>query len=150
MNIRRALPDEAGQLTALAMLAKAHWGYSAAQMAAWRSSLCVAPSEIAAQPCFVCEDGEGVRGFYLLHTDDPWRLEHLWVHPDAMRRGIGRALVLHAMAQAQAGGQDALLVESDPNAEAFYLSCGATRTHLAAAPIAGQPGRQLPHMRLPL
>ena len=58
-----------------------------------------------------------------------------------MRRGIGRALLAHAAGTARAGGDSAILIDADPNAEAFYLACGAARGGSVAAPIASEPER---------
>jgi hypothetical protein len=37
-------------------------------------------------------------------------------------------------------------IDSDPNAEPFYLACGAERTGAIPAPIAGQPARVRPQL----
>ena len=77
----------------------------------------------------------------------PWELEHLWVHPDWLRRGIGRALLArHGSGRRE--GEAALLIDADPHAEAFYLAAGAQRVGAVAAPIAGQPDRVLPRLLL--
>ena len=73
------------------------------------------------------------------------RLEHLWVQPDSMGKGVGRALLQHAQGQAKT----ALLIDSDPHAEAFYIACGARRVARIPAPIPQQPDRFLPRMELP-
>lgn len=46
MLIRDARPDEAGELTELALRSKAHWGYDEAFMASCREELTVRPSEV--------------------------------------------------------------------------------------------------------
>jgi GNAT superfamily N-acetyltransferase len=54
------------------------------------------------------------------------RLEHLWVLPDWMGQGIGRALFRHAAERAAARGALSLTIEADPNAEPFYLPHGCS------------------------
>ena len=44
-----------------------------------------------------------------------------------MGRGVGRSLFLHALERTRALGFRALEIESDPNAEGFYLRLGAHR-----------------------
>lgn len=39
-----------------------------------------------------------------------------------------------------------ITVDSDPNAEAFYLACGASRRGKVPAPIAGEPHRVRPQL----
>jgi hypothetical protein len=50
---------------------------------------------------------------------------------------------------AVAGG-NALAIDADPNAEAFYLAKGARRIGEIAAPIEGHPDRVRPQMLLPI
>ena len=52
----------------------------------------------------------------------PW-LASVYVGPENRRRGIGRQLVLHVMAQAQKGGIDRLYLYTPDKAE-FYLKLG--------------------------
>jgi GNAT superfamily N-acetyltransferase len=150
MNIRHAREDEAEALSAIAFKSKAHWKYSAATLATWREELTISPSEIASRPTYVAhEDGE-LAGFCVLIPEAPhWTLEHLWVLPRHMGRGVGRALLEHAAHVAVDGGADALTIDSDPYAEPFYLACGAQRVGSVAAPIEGSPERVLPKMLLP-
>jgi hypothetical protein len=42
-SIRRAIPDDAQQLSELARRAKAHWNYPAEWLAAWQSELTIEP-----------------------------------------------------------------------------------------------------------
>lgn len=149
MLIRRAVEDEAGALSAIALAAKAYWPYTAAQLAAWRDDLRISAELIASSPTYVAElDGE-IGGFYsLVQEDQAWNLEHLWVAPDHMRRGIGRALLSHAMEVAARSGAASLAIDADPYAEPFYIACGARRVGAIAAPIEGQPGRERPQLLL--
>jgi len=148
-SIRRAAPDEAAILAGIAQAAKAHWGYSAAQLAAWRDGLSPDSASIASCPTHVAEiDGE-IAGFcQLIDSARPAVVEHLWVHPRHMGRGIGRALLDACLRELAAAGGDALDIDSDPHAEGFYLACGAVRVGEIAAPIDGQPDRVRPQLRL--
>ena len=75
-----------------------------------------------------------------------WELDNLWVAPEFMRRGIGRSLLRHALGTAARGGAVEVTVDADPNAEAFYVSCGAIRRGEVAAPIRGEPARVRPQL----
>src|ERR1017187_7149611 len=61
--IRKAKPEEAVELTALATRSKAHWGYDAAFMERVRSALTQSPEKLASSLAFVVEDEDGVAGF---------------------------------------------------------------------------------------
>ena len=53
--IRRARPEEAGVLSALALRSKAHWGYDADFLAACRDDLTLIPEEIATSMVYVLD-----------------------------------------------------------------------------------------------
>ncbi len=148
VQIRRALPSEARLLCDLALEAKRYWGYSGDQMEDWRETLRLSGENIeATNPTFVAGIGEEVAGFYsLVPGTAAWELDHLWVRPRFMRAGIGRALFEHALATAHARGALLVTIDADPNAESFYLACGAERVGAIPAPIAGQPARVRPQL----
>jgi GNAT superfamily N-acetyltransferase len=146
MKIVNAKPQDAEALTDIAHAAKRHWGYPESWIAAWRDILTMRPEFIAANVTCVALDEERMVGFYVLTTeDDGIHLDHLWVVPAAMGRGIGRALFQHAMMQARDLGFDSIKIEADPNAEGFYQRMGARRTGTAVREVEGQR-RELPLM----
>jgi GNAT superfamily N-acetyltransferase len=149
VNVRSARPTESEELSALAASAKALWGYSERQLALWSSELRISRESIVSEPTFVAEEHARPVGVAQLDTKTlPWAVECLWVHPSAVGRGVGTLLVQHLLAHARANGQSALRVDSDPNAEAFYLHLGARRVGEVAAPIEGQPTRTRPQLML--
>lgn len=128
MRIQKADPGEASLLTSIAFEAKASWGYPAAWLNAWARDLTVTPAALAAHPAFLAFDEEERVGFALLEiSGKKASLEHLWVRPTRMRRGIGRALFQCCEAAARAAGAQAIEIWSDPNAEGFYVRQGAVR-----------------------
>lgn len=151
MQIRRARASEAAELTALVFAAKRHWGYSDAQMEAWRADLAISGEALSVDSVFVAElDGRAV-GFYSLQPGGATcELNHLWVLPAHMSHGFGRALLAHAQLTAAGGGVGVITIDADPNAEPFYAACGARRVAVVAAPIAGQADRVRPQMVLPV
>jgi GNAT superfamily N-acetyltransferase len=78
--------------------------------------------------------------------DDRADLLHLWVLPDAMGRGVGRSLFIHALARTKGLGFRNLEIESDPNAESFYGRMGAHRVGASIKEVDGQR-RELPILR---
>jgi GNAT superfamily N-acetyltransferase len=144
MNIVRAKPDDAAELTEIAFAAKRHWGYPEAWIESWRDALTVQPEFIAShETCAAILDGRTV-GFYALgRRDDRLDLLHLWVLPDAMGQGVGRSLFLHGLERAKEIGCQELEIESDPNAEGFYQHMGAHRVRVNIKELDGQR-RELP------
>jgi GNAT superfamily N-acetyltransferase len=147
MNIRPAAETEAQLLSSLAMRAKGHWGYSAEVLEDWRADLTVSPQGIRAKPTFVAVVGIEVAGFYSISPlGRSWELDNFWVLPRFMHLGVGRALLSHALETAARGGATEVTVDADPNAEAFYLECGAVRRGAVLAPLPGQPERARPQL----
>ena len=128
MQIVRANAEDADALTEIAFAAKRHWGYPERWIQEWRDILTMRPEFIAANVAYCAIEENQAVGFYVLTTeDDGLHLDHLWIVPSAMGRGIGRALFEHATAQARNSGFDSIKIEGDPNAEGFYKRMGATR-----------------------
>lgn len=155
MDIVRATPDLAGALTAISLAAKRYWKYPESWIEAWAPQLTITAMYVAASPTYAAlEDGQPV-GFYALVL---WpaaggglraQLDHLWLRPDWIGRGLGRALFEHAVATARQLGAADLFLEAEPNAEPFYRHMGARRTGERIGEIEGQP-RVLPLMELDL
>jgi len=116
-----------------------------------RSRGVLTPSEayLANDLVYVAQDGGGaVIGFYgfVREGDELW-LNDLWLEPEAIRTGAGRALFAHAVETARAADDAAFFIESDPNAEGFYLAMGAVRT---GERVAAVTERVLPVLRYEL
>jgi GNAT superfamily N-acetyltransferase len=149
LRIRRARPDEANALTALAKRAKAHWGYDAKFMDRVSDAMTLSPADIAAHEVFVLQDPSGaILGFHRVIPSDPAELEDMWVEPSAMGNGHGRRLFQHGTAVARSLGAAALELDADPNAVGFYERMGMER--IGETPSTLIPGRSLPRMRLQL
>jgi len=141
IEIRRATSSDSDRATDLARRAKAHWGYPAEWLAAWDGDLAITAADIDQHRTFVASlDGEIVGMCQLQEGERGAMLEHVWVDPNCHGRGIGRALVEHALSAAQG----VIAVVSDPNAEDFYVKLGARRVGEVNAPMPGAPARTLP------
>jgi N-acetylglutamate synthase-like GNAT family acetyltransferase len=150
MQVRSARAADLKAASAVILAAKAHWGYSAAQIEQWRESLLPSEQSLESWPTFVAEIEGQVVGFAQADpTVEPWELVSCWVQPGCMSRGIGSALLKEILAAAAVSGQEKLSIDSDPNAERFYLSRGASRVGQIAAPIYGEPARVRPQLHLP-
>lgn len=149
-RIRPARRDECARLSDLAFRSKASWGYSEQFMAACRAELTISEADIRAHQVFVLECDREVVGFCALRNcgDGEGELADVFVEPAHKRQGHGRRLVEHAKAKARARGWHSLRVDADPNAVAFYASCGATQ--IGTVPSGSIPGRRLPLMKMAL
>jgi N-acetylglutamate synthase-like GNAT family acetyltransferase len=143
--IRRATADDADALSDLAHRAKAHWGYPATWMREWDAQLTIIPGYLEMHDVWVSEEDGAIVGMCALEDrTDRWNLEHVWVDPARHGRGLGRALVLHALAEARRRHDGVVQLLSDPFASGFYERLGARRAGEVPAPMPGAKHRTLP------
>ncbi len=144
IEIIRAFPIDAATLTNIAFAAKRHWRYPERWIEHWRDALTITPDYIAANPVYAAVVDARIVGFYSINgAGEKLLLENLWVLPEMLGRGIGRALVGDAVARAKKSGAKRIEIESDPNAEGFYLRMGARRSGERVTEIEGDR-RELP------
>jgi GNAT superfamily N-acetyltransferase len=145
VRIRSIQPEEAALLSAIAHESKAHRGYTAQQLALWRDQLTITAAQVAACDTFAADVTGELAGFYMLcQQGDRHVLEHLWIRPRRMGRGIGAALLHHALQVARHHHAAAVTVVSDPHAAGFYKRQGGVRVGAVAAPLPDAPERELP------
>lgn len=148
--IRRARPREAERLTRIALAAKRYWGYPDTWLERWRDALTITPQYIRRHHVYVAEESSERLGFFaLVCGDDRALLEHLWVDPASIGRGVGRELFAFAIQLARTQGITRVLIEADPNAEGFYARMGAVRVGELSADMDGIR-RVLPCMEVSL
>lgn len=146
MDPRPAQPDEAARLTAIAHAAKRHWGYPEGWMEHWRNQLTITPEYLAQHPAIVAGREDVIEAFASVALENQLAvLDHLWVLPEAMSHGLGRALFREAENAARQGGATRLKVTADPHAEDFYRKMGLITTAREDATLDGQK-RSLPVM----
>lgn len=80
-------------------------------------------------------DGRVVGFATWLGTGDVTEIDDLFVDPDWMRRGVGRALVRDLVALARRRGVRRVEVTGNPHARAFYESVGFSRDHDVETPL---------------
>ena len=150
IEIRRARPDEADRLTALAHAAKRHWGYPESWIAHWKSDLTITSEFISTNEVFVALAGKDIIGCSALVLGvSIAELEHMWIKPEYMGKGVGRELLAQVTNRAANLDLRELEISADPNAEGFYRHMGAVRIGEIHSEIEGQP-RVLPRMKLEL
>jgi N-acetylglutamate synthase-like GNAT family acetyltransferase len=150
VHIRRARPDEAKVLTEIALAAKRHWGYPENWIEHWKNDLTITPDFIANNEMYVAVSGEEIVGCCaIVFSDSLTELEHMWIRPEHMGTGVGRALFTHARERAVDLKIPMMELSADPNAEGFYQRMGAQRIGEVKSEIEGKP-RVLPRMSVNL
>jgi len=117
MEIVRAAPELAGDLTRIALAAKRHWQYPERWIEIWTPALTIAPDYVATNPTFAAVEAGDPLGFYaLVPAADRSRaqLDHLWILPERIGNGLGRALFEHAVATARSLGAAVMDIEAPP------------------------------------
>jgi GNAT superfamily N-acetyltransferase len=125
--VRDAAADERGALEALQRRASDVWEEYRAALVAHPNAIALAPELIAAG-CVrvaVSDDGE-VLGFSVLLAPryGACELDGLFVEPEAMGGGVGRALIADAATRARAEGAMRISVIANPGAAGFYERLG--------------------------
>ena len=149
MTIRPTRPEEAALLSDLALRSQACWGYAPDFLERAIPALAIDTADITRRQAFVAERAGGVFGFYCLEGTAPeFGLGLVFVAPEHTGIGVGATLFEHAKMEVRRRQGTALLIESNPNAEAFYVRMGAE--HIADVPSESEAGRRLPLLRLQL
>lgn len=148
MEVRRGVVEDAEELTRLARLAKASWGYPEAWLREWEPELTISPEYIRNNAVFVAESGGRIVGVVGVgESPDGPEIGHLWISPESQGRGLGRTLVDRARQVAEAEQWPSLRIVSDPHAQPFYERLGAIKVDEIPAPVA-ENERTLPVLRL--
>ena len=147
--IRRARPEEAERISALAVRSKAYWSYNDAQMRVFAEELTLTSEQIEREPAWVAEEDGKLLGFCTLNrlNDLEVELGHLFIAPDTLRRGYGTLLLYQAREHAIEAGYRRMIVESDPNAADFYRRHGGSWLRDVPTRI---PGREIPQFAFAL
>ena len=148
IDIRRATRDQSNVLTTIAHAAKRHWGYPERWIDAWKDVLTITADYISTNEVYVAMEGEEAVGFYAVvrgGEDGRVVLDHMWVLPGHIGAGVGREMFNHSAETALSLSATDLEIESDPNAEGFYLRMGARRAGEVVSELEGKP-RSLPRL----
>ena len=150
ISIQRAIPEQAIELSRIAFAAKAHWGYPERWMEMWKPQLTFSTEYFKTYESWVALDDEKPVAFYTLEErrGHAW-LENLFVMPEYIGRGVGKALFLHAVERCRQQRYGILQLEADPHAVGFYEKMGMYQVGERQYEIEGQP-RILPTMELKL
>lgn len=150
IQIRRATPDEADELTELAHAAKRHWNYPESWIKQWKLDLTITRDFVTDNEVYVAMIGGEIVGCCaLVLRQSLAEVEHMWIKPEVMKSGVGRALFAHVKHRAANLGAQAIELSADPNAEGFYQRMGAAQIGEVRTELEGQP-RVLPRMRIDL
>lgn len=127
VELRAPGHDELEAASDLCPKSKAFWGYDAAFLSACAGELTLTEDDLShSEVTLAISNGELAGVAQVSNSDDGCFLEKLFVDPAFMGQGIGRKLFRWSCAAASQLGATRMIVESDPDAAAFYLAMGCT------------------------
>lgn len=147
--IQPAITGDGPELTNLALESKAFWGYSEEFIVSCKPALKITDKKITNWTSGTIKIENVFAGFYFMSLDDTRaELQLLYVSPQAMDKGYGRALFKAAMEKASILGYDSVRIEADPNAANFYKRMGAK--HIGWCRSEVDDDRELPLFKMKL
>lgn len=154
-SIRRAVPCDHRSLTKISFCSKAYWQYPESYFSVWKSELTVTADYISRNEVFAyCLKEEIVAYYSLVMLSQEkvfsgevlqcgWWLDHMFVLPENIGRGIGREMFGHCINRLLDLDAEKLMILADPFAWKFYEKMGC-RCHGAYPSTI--PGRTTPYL----
>ncbi|MFF2176441.1 GNAT family N-acetyltransferase [Lysinibacillus sp. NPDC058147] len=145
MLIRSAKVQDCDLLSNLAYKSKAYWGYTEDFLQQCKGDLTVTKEYVEENPVYVMESDNKIVAFYSF-TLNELKLDALFIDPEYIGKGLGKILWKHLLNEAKELGISEFTLDSEPNAEGFYLKMGAK--NIGFTPSTVFPDRQLPLMKV--
>lgn len=145
MIIRKAEVTDNKVLSNLAYRSKAYWGYSEDFLEKCKDDLTVTVDYIEKNPVYVMESDNKIVAFYSFSLNSE-KLEALFIDPDYIGKGLGKLIWTDLINRAKELNIKEFTLDSEPNAEGFYLKMGAKR--IGYTPSTVFPDRSLPLMKV--
>jgi GNAT superfamily N-acetyltransferase len=148
--IRPAEKEEAQVLTRLSFESKGYWAYPKEYYDVWKPELTITSDYIAKNDVLVFESEGAVIGYYSIvelendievsgiKIDKGHWLEHMFIAPKYIGRGIGRIMFDHLRNRCEIKGIRKLGILADPNARGFYEKMGCDDRGEFPSTIAGR------------
>lgn len=143
--IRRGQVQDCHLLSHLAYKSKGYWGYTEDFLQQCKEDLTVTKEYIEENPVFVMESDNTIIAFYSFTIND-MKLDALFIDPDYIGKGLGKIIWDHLLNKAKELGISEFTLDSEPNAEGFYLKMGAK--NVGSTPSTVFPDRHLPLMKV--
>lgn len=145
-KLRNAIPSESKYLTDLAARSKAYWPYDQDYLRLAAIVTQVTENDIISNIFRIIDVDGKIAGFYgLAPVNSENMLDHLWIEPEYIRKGLGKILFTDAVESANKMNWSCFTIASDPYAEDFYLKQGAIKIGERESKV--KPGFFLPLLK---
>jgi GNAT superfamily N-acetyltransferase len=131
--IRPAAQQDIESINRVIAASKAYWQYSDDYLREAIPLIQISDEWINRHKGWVIEN-DSIEGFMgVIAESDGWLLEHLWIHPNAIRSGLGRKALDFLFQIARNNGVQRMRLLPDPPAEEFYRKHGAIYSGLVVS-----------------
>ncbi|CAG9613616.1 hypothetical protein BACCIP111899_02835 [Bacillus rhizoplanae] len=148
MIVRKALLEEAKELSNLALASKATWNYSEEFILACKEDLTITEQYIKNNYVYILEEKQEIIGFFSFQRKEVDSLDFLYLHPNYKGKGYGRILWESVVQKAEELEIKSFTIDSDPNAKGYYVKMGAKQ--IGEIPSTVFKNRILPLLRYDL
>jgi ribosomal protein S18 acetylase RimI-like enzyme len=126
MKIKEASINDNEILTEITKKSKAYWGYSAEQILKWNNNLTISRDYIENNSVFKLVNNTEIVGYYsyLIKEEKNVILDNLFILPEYIGKGFGKHLMIDFLNRMKNGKFEKITLNSEPNAENFYLKIG--------------------------
>jgi len=145
VKYRPARVADIERLNLISLASKRHWNYPEEWISNWIDDLGLDEDDLIESSVMVLLVNEMPKGFCAIKEgNDYYEVLHLWLLPELIGKGLGKALLNKSLDKVVQRDLP-ILVEADPNAEAFYKKQGfVTYGKKESSPA----GRFLPLMKM--
>lgn len=124
IQIKTAEISDINILNNISVESKMYWNYPQEWMDNWKDVLILTKEHFKEQHIYKLEKTGSIIGFCsIVENESDYEIVHLWLIPDYIGKGYGKLLLNETIKQVVKNKKE-IIVESDPNSEAFYSSQG--------------------------
>tara|TARA_R110001592_G_scaffold65885_6_gene202350 strand:+ start:5302 stop:5784 length:483 start_codon:yes stop_codon:yes gene_type:complete len=144
VKILKSQIEDIDILNHISFASKKHWGYPDELMELWKEDMLLTESDFEVQQIYKLVLEEKIIGFCAIQElTEAYDVTNLWIEPSHIGKGFGKLLLSFCIEKVVLNNKP-IIVEADPNAEAFYENQGfVTYDQKESLP----KGRFLPLMR---
>lgn len=143
-KVEKAEIQDIELLNQISIASKMYWDYPQEWLEYWKDSLSLKEEDFSIQSIYKLVENATILGFCpIKETKEAYEIYHLWIKPDCIGKSYGKFLLNESLQRIVSQAKP-ILVEADPNAEAFYQRQG----FLTFSQVESYPsGRYLPLMK---
>ena len=124
IQIKKADVSDIDILNKISIKSKMHWNYPPEWMDNWKKDLALTEEHFIEQNIYKLEKAGSIIGFCsIVENENDYEVVHLWLIPEYIGKGYGKLLLNETIKRVVKDDKE-IIVESDPNSEAFYARQG--------------------------